>query len=107
MVLRGRLADAETSAGITGAEVAVIGPDGTEQTTTTDTDGRFAFDAVPDNATIRFSSSDHGAANEAVGERTEINLTMRPTFVSGLVTDASGCADCRGSRCCSEWQRRE
>ena len=40
-VLRGRLADAETSAGIAGAEVAVIAPDGTEQKTTTDADGRY------------------------------------------------------------------
>ena len=89
-VLRGRLADAETSAGITGAEVAIVAPDGTEQKTSTDTDGRFAFDAVPDNATVRVSSPDYGTANEAVGERTEINMTMRPTFVSGQVTDGAG-----------------
>ena len=67
-----------------------IGPDGAEQKTTTDTDGRYAFDAVPDNATVRVSSPDYGSANEAVGERTEINMTMRPSFVSGQVTDAAG-----------------
>jgi hypothetical protein len=89
-VLRGRLADGETSAGITGAEVAVIAPDGTEQVTTTDADGRYAFDSVPEDASIRYSSADYGTANEPVAERTEINLTMRPSFVSGLVTDATG-----------------
>jgi len=89
-VLRGRLADAETSAGITGAEVAIVAPDGTEQKTSTDTDGQFAFDVVPDNATVRVSSPDYGTANEAVGERTEINMTMRPTFASGQVTDGAG-----------------
>jgi hypothetical protein len=89
-VLRGRLADAETSAGITGAEVAVVAPDGTEQKTSTDTDGRFTFDAVPDNATVQVSSPDYGSAKEAVGERTEINITMRPTFVSGQVMDVAG-----------------
>ena len=89
-VLRGRLADAETSAGIAGAEVAVIAPDGTEQVTATDADGRYAFESVPEGAAVRFSSADYGAAKEPVGERTEINLTMRPSFVSGLVTDAAG-----------------
>jgi hypothetical protein len=89
-VLRGRLADAETSTGIAGAEVAVIAPDGTEHVTTTDVEGRYAFDSVPQDATVRFSSVDHGRAEEPVAERTEINLTMRPSFVSGLVTDATG-----------------
>jgi hypothetical protein len=89
-VLRGRLADAETSAGIARAEVVVIAPDGTEQVTTTDADGRYAFDAVPEGASVRFASTDYGAAEEPVAERTEINLTMRPSFVSGLVTDAAG-----------------
>jgi hypothetical protein len=89
-VLRGRLADAETSAGITGAEVAVIAPNGAEQVTTTDTDGRYGFESVPQDATVRFSSPDHGIASEAVGERTEINLTMRASVVSGQVTDPTG-----------------
>src|SRR5215218_5222997 len=88
-VLRGRLVDAESSAGISGAAVVVIGPDDTQQSTATDADGRFAFNSVPEDATIQFSSSDHGVAEEPVGERTEINLTMRPSFVSGIVTDAT------------------
>jgi hypothetical protein len=89
-VLSGRLTDAETSAGISGAEVAVISPNGREQVTATDAEGRYAFDFVPDGASIRFSSADYGTASEPVAERTEINLTMRPSFVSGLVTDATG-----------------
>jgi hypothetical protein len=90
IVLRGRLVDAESSAGIANAEVAVIAPDGTEQATTTDADGRYAFDSVPENASIRFLSADHGTAKEPVAERTEINLSMRASIVSGLVTDAAG-----------------
>jgi hypothetical protein len=89
-VLRGRLVDAESSAGIAGAAVVVIGPDDTQLSTSTDADGRFAFNSVPEDATIRFSSSDHGVAEEPVDERTEINLTMRPSYVSGIVTDATG-----------------
>jgi hypothetical protein len=89
-VLRGKLVDTESSAGIAGAAVVVIGPDDSQESTTTDADGRFAFNSVPEDATIRFSSSDYGVADEPIGERTEINLTMRPSFVSGIVTDATG-----------------
>ena len=89
-VLRGRLADAETSAGIAGAEVAVRAPDGTEQKTVTDSDGRYAFDSIAEDATVRFSSPDHGIAEELIGQRTEIHLTMRPSIVSGQVTDSAG-----------------
>ncbi len=89
-VLRGQVFDADASSGIVGAEVAVVAPDGTEQHTTTDKDGRFAFEAVPDGAAVRISSADHGVAEEVIGERTEIDLEMRPSFVSGKVTDATG-----------------
>jgi hypothetical protein len=100
-ILRGRLTDAETSAGIKGAEVALIASDGAELVTTTDRDGRYAFDAVPEDATVRFSSSDHGIAEELVGERTEINLTMLPSSVSGQVTDSTG-APIAGARIAAE-----
>ena len=44
----------------------------------------------PEEASIRFSSADYGAATEPVAERTEIELTLRSSFVSGLVTDTTG-----------------
>jgi hypothetical protein len=89
-VLGGRLVDDETSVGIAAATVVLIAPDKTEQTTTTDADGRYLFNSVPEGATIRFSSDDYGISEEPVGERTEINLTMRPSFVTGIVTEATG-----------------
>jgi hypothetical protein len=89
-VLRGRLTDADTSVGIDGAEVTVIAPDGNDQVTTTDAEGRYVFDSVPQDASVRFSSADHGTLEEPVAQRIEINRTMRPSFVSGLVTDAAG-----------------
>ena len=89
-VLQGRLVDAETSAGIAAATVVLIAPDNTEQATATDAEGRYLFKSVPGDATVRFSSADYGIAEDPVGERTEINLTMRPTFVSGIVTEATG-----------------
>jgi hypothetical protein len=89
-VLRGRLVDAETSSGIASATVVLIAPDNSEQATATDAEGRYLFESVPADAVIRFSSADHGVAEEPVGERTEINLTMRPSLVSGIVTEADG-----------------
>ena len=89
-VLRGTLTDAETSAGVAGAEVVLTAPGNTEQATATDADGRYLFNSVPEDATIRFSSADYGNTEEPVGERTEINLSLHPSFVSGIVTEATG-----------------
>jgi hypothetical protein len=89
-ILAGRLTDAETSAGIEAATVVMIAPDNSEQATATDADGRYQFKSVPEGATIRFSSAEYGIAEEPVGERTEINLSMRQSLVSGIVTDATG-----------------
>jgi hypothetical protein len=89
-ILVGRLTDAETSAGIEAATVVMIAPDNSEQATATDADGRYQIKSVPEGATIRFSSAEYGIAEEPVGERTEINLSMRQSLVSGIVTDATG-----------------
>ena len=89
-ILAGRLTDAETSAGIEAATVVIIAPDNSEQATATDADGRYQIKSVPEGATIRFSSAEYGIAEEPVGERTEINLSMRQSLVSGIVTDATG-----------------
>jgi hypothetical protein len=89
-VLRGRLVDAETSSGIAGATVILTASDNTEQATTTDANGQYMFTSVPEDATIRFSAADYGNGEELVGERTELNLAMRPSFVTGIVTDAAG-----------------
>jgi len=89
-VLHGRLSDSETSSGIAGATVTIVAPNGMEHVSTTDSDGRYAFEQVPEGATVRFSSVNHGVAEVLVGERTEVDLEMQPSFVSGLVTDATG-----------------
>ena len=89
-VLRGRLSDAQTSSGIAGATVTLVAPDGSEQVAATDGDGRYTFERVPEGATVRFASASYGAAEVPVGERTEIDFEMRPSSVSGRVTDAAG-----------------
>src|SRR5215207_10079674 len=70
-VLHGRLSDSETSSGIAGATVTIVAPNGMEHVSTTDSDGRYAFEQVPEGATVRFSSVNHGVAEVLVGERTE------------------------------------
>lgn len=88
--LQGTLSDAASAEGIAGASVALVTPDGAELLTTTDAEGRYVFDAVPEGAVVRFASTDHGVVEEDVGQRTAIDVTMQPTFVSGVVTDAAG-----------------
>jgi hypothetical protein len=89
-VLSGSITDASSASGIAGADVAVIAPDGTEQVTKTDELGRYAFDTVPEGAQIRVSSLDHGVFGESVGQRTAIDVAMKPSVVTGQVTDAAG-----------------
>jgi hypothetical protein len=88
--LIGTLSDAASAEAISGATVALVAPDGAELQTTTDTEGRYAFEGVPEGAVVRFASTDHGVREEDVGQRTAIDVTMQPTFVTGVVTDAAG-----------------
>jgi hypothetical protein len=89
-VLSGRLTDADSQSGVAGADVSVIAPDGAELATVTDSNGWFAFDSVPEDATIRVFSADHGLSEESIGLRTEIDLVLEPTFIDGQITDAEG-----------------
>lgn len=89
-VLSGQLTDAETAAPIGGASVAIVTPEGAELSTTTDAEGRYTFDAVPDGANVRFASADHGEVQEAIGQRARFDMAMRPSFVAGNVSDVTG-----------------
>jgi len=89
-VLSGQLTDAETAAPIQGASVALVAPDGAEQSTETDAEGRYTFDAVPDGAAVRFASSDHGVVQEEIGQRVRLDKALAPSFVMGNVTDPAG-----------------
>jgi hypothetical protein len=91
-LLRGTVTDASTATGIAGATVALLAPDGSEQSAVTDAAGAYAFDAVPEGATLRVMSDDHGVAEETIGQRTELDLAMTPSFVAGQVTDSAGTA---------------
>lgn len=89
-VLSGKLTDATTSHGISGAEVAIVTPDGAALATTTDGEGEYRFEGVPDGAIVRFSSADYGQTEQAIEQRSTIDLSMQPTYVAGMVRDANG-----------------
>jgi hypothetical protein len=88
--LRGIVTDADTGAGLSGIDVAVVAPDGQEHLATTGAEGDFVFDRVPEGASLRVASADHGVTSMPIEQRTEIAVALEPTFVTGVVTDRSG-----------------
>ena len=89
-VLAGRLTDASSSNGIAGADVVLTAPDGSQQSTTTDQDGSYHFNSVAEGSTLRVSSEDYGQTEQAVEQQTTVDLSMKPSFVAGQVTDSQG-----------------
>lgn len=89
-VLSGRVIDADSTAGVANAEMTVRGPDGSMQKLATGPDGSFTFSNVPDGAVLAFSSADYGTSEEPVGQRTTMELTVKPSFVAGVVLDDAG-----------------
>lgn len=88
--LGGQITDAETAAAISGAEVIAVGLDGQRVSTLTDANGRFSFDAVPESAVLQVSSPDYGLFEQTVDQRTDIDLALKPTLVSGVIRDQAG-----------------
>lgn len=89
-VLSGTVTDAESSAGIAGAEITLSAPESVQLTTTTDGNGTFQFDGVPEGGTLKVYSPQYGTSEQAVEQRLSIDVAMTPTFVSGTVRDATG-----------------
>lgn len=89
-VLSGTLTDAGTSAGIAGANVSVVAPDGSELQATTNADGVFTFNGVPEGATLRVTSADYGTSEVPVEQQTSLSIAMAPTVVTGTVRDVTG-----------------
>ncbi len=89
-VLSGTLTDSGTSAGIAGANVSVVAPDGSELQATTNADGVFTFNGVPEGATLRVTSADYGTSEVPVEQQTSLSIAMAPTVVTGTVLDVTG-----------------
>lgn len=91
-VLSGNVIDAESSAGIAGAEITLIAPEGVQLTTTSDGNGSFQFSGVPEGGTLKVYSAAYGTSEQAIERRLSIDIALKPTFVSGTVLDANGAA---------------
>jgi hypothetical protein len=89
-VLSGKLTDSGTAAGIAGASVSVVTPNGSELQATTSADGGFTFDGVPEGAILRVSSADYGTSEMPIEQQTSIEMAMAPTVVTGRVLDITG-----------------
>jgi hypothetical protein len=89
-VLSGKLTDSGTAVGIAGANVSVVAPDGNQLQATTDANGVFIFDGVPEGALLRVSSPDYGTTEVPIEQQTTVELAMAPTVVTGTVLDITG-----------------
>ena len=89
-VLSGRLTDASSNSGIAGAVLVLIAPDESQQSTTTDRNGRYHFNSVAEGSTLRISSDDYGKVEQTVAKQTTVDLSLEPSFTVGQVTDAQG-----------------
>lgn len=89
-VLNGKLTDSGTSAGIAGADVRVVTPDGRELQATTNPDGTFAFNGVPEGGVLRVYSEDYGSSEVPIEQKTSVEMAMAPTVVTGTVLDVTG-----------------
>lgn len=73
-----------------GVTVSVMGADGTEQTTTTDEDGKYLLTDVPPDATVKISLNGYSEVSQPVGQNKVLDFTIRPDVVTGIVTDTDG-----------------
>jgi hypothetical protein len=89
-VLSGKLTDSGTAAGIAGANVVVVAPNGAELQATTTADGTFIVEGVPEGAVLRVSSADYGTSEVPIEQQTSIEMAMAPTVVTGQVLDVTG-----------------
>ncbi|MCA9877953.1 MAG: carboxypeptidase regulatory-like domain-containing protein [Thermomicrobiales bacterium] len=89
-VLSGKVVDTGTAAGVAGANVSVVAPDGNELQATTNPDGTFAFEGVPEGAVLRVYAADYGATEVPIEQQTNVELAMVQTVVTGQVLDVAG-----------------
>ncbi len=87
----GVLTDSQSGQPIGNASVSVVA-DGVPASAPvmSGSDGTFSLTGVPAQARLRVDAGDYGVVEEAIGNRTRIELPMRRSLIAGLVTDASG-----------------
>ncbi len=88
--LSGRLTDAASGGAIGGARLSLLTDARPGATVAAADDGSFRFSDVPAGARLKIEAGDYGTREEAVGDRTRLDLALPLAVVSGVVRDAAG-----------------
>lgn len=88
--LVGRLSDAATGDPIPDARVSAETEGGGGAPVAAEPDGSFRLVDVPEGARLRVEAGDYGVREEAIADRTRIDLALPLAVVTGAVRDASG-----------------
>ena len=91
-VVTGTVTDGETGDPIAGATVKAGAA-----TTTTGDDGAYRLDEVPAGAEVEISAAGYAVQTTALGEQTELDLTLESNVLTGVVTDQYTDAPIKGA----------
>lgn len=88
--IRGRVRNDKTGDPMSGVIVTLTGPDGQVQTVTTNDDGEYVIDNVPESGTIAVVFENVTVASRDLGSSPELDFDIRPDVLTGTVTDSRG-----------------
>ncbi len=89
--LTGHVTNVYDGSPIVGAQVTAG-----DKTTTTDSNGGFRFDVLEENVPVRVEAKGYAAMTATTGTTATLDLAMRPTVLSGRITDADTGAPLQG-----------
>ena len=88
--IRGLVRNDKTGDPMSGVIVTLTGPDGQVQTVTTNEDGEYVIDNVPESGTIAVVFENVTVASRDLGSSPELDFDIRPDVLTGTVTDSRG-----------------
>lgn len=89
--LSGTVVDRETNAPVAGARVAVAGEQGDGGlVAVTGEDGGYALTDIPADAVVTVNSEQYGTSEHRVDERTQLDIAVKRSIVTGVVRTAEG-----------------
>lgn len=88
--IEGVVTNRRTGEPIPGAIVTVTASGGQSLTAVTDSEGRYAIDNVPANATITVSYDGYTVESKQLGQNVTLDFAITPDALVGTVTDTSG-----------------
>jgi hypothetical protein len=83
-VLAGRVTDRFTGAAVAGATVKAG-----DASATTDADGRYRLEGVPEASTVTLSAAGYAELTQPVERTTALDLVLRPDVLKGVLVDAT------------------